>query len=206
MLLIIRKSDARVLARYTVWQGDAEAEARAIAATARNHGLEPADLVPHHVSDPDLAARLDQAELEEIAPTLDDQGAVTSLDVSPTPTLWLHVSLSGGDGDTPPGIKNDGTDTLTVNVALRAGPEPEAPLVPASGSFRVTVRDDTGAVYDVVKVSLASGQASFAYTTGGRPGLCRLEERDLAPLTAGDTTYRLRLAQPVEFKVYRELS
>jgi hypothetical protein len=205
MLLIIRKSDAQVLARLTAWPDEPQATERAIAATARNHDLEPAELVAHYVSDPALATELDQAGLEEIAVTLDDQGAVTGLSVQPTPTLWLHVSLSGGDGDTPPGIKNDGADALTVNVALRAGPEPDAQLVPANGGFRVSVRDDSGAIYDVVKVSLSDGQGSFSYTTDGRPGVCRLEEGDLAPITAGDTTYRLRLANPVEFKVYREL-
>jgi hypothetical protein len=205
MLLIIRKRDAQVLARLTAWPDDSQATERALAATARNHGLEPADLTAHYVSDPELVARLDQAGLEEIAATLDDQGEVSSLSVSPTPTLWLHVTLSGGDGDTPPGIKNDGQDALTVEVALRAGPEPDASLVPADGAWRITIRDDAGAIYDVVKVGLASGQANFSYTTDGRPGLCRLDERDLAPITAGNTTYRLRLASPVEFKVYREV-
>ncbi len=205
MLLIIRKSDARVLARYGAWPDEPQAAQRALAATARNHGLNSDELTAHYVSDPELAARLDQAELGEITATLDDQGAVSSLNVSPTPTLWLHVSLSGGDGDSPPGIKNDGTDALTVSVALRAGPEADAQLVPASGAFRVTVRDDSGAIYDVVKISLSNGQGSFSYTTDGRPGVCRLEEGDLAPISAGGTTYRLRLAQPVEFKVYREV-
>ncbi len=205
MLLIIRKSDARVLARYSVWPDEPQAATRAIAATARNHGLEGAELVAHYVSDPELAASLDRAELEEIAPTLDDQGQVTSLALSPAPTLWLHVALSGGDGEVPPGIKNDGQDALKVSVALRAGPQADAQLVSADGAFRVTVRDDTGAIYDVVKISLSGGQTSFSYTTDGRPGLCRLDERDLAPISAGEATYRLRLANPVEFKVYREL-
>lgn len=205
MLLIIRKSDAQVLARLTAWPDESQATERAIAATARNHDLEPADLVAHYVSDPELVARLDQAELEEIAVTLDDQGAVASLSVSPTPTLWLHVALSGGDGDTPPGIKNDGTDALSVSVALRSGQDPSSPVVPVTGAWRITIRDDTGAIYDVVRITLTDGQANFSYTTTGRTGLCRLDERDLAPLTAGEATYRLRLARPVEFKVYREL-
>ena len=205
MLLIIRKRDARVLARLTAWPDEDQATARALQVTACNYGLEPEDLAAHHVADPDLAARLDQAPLEDIRISLDDQARVASLSVSSPPILWLHVSLSGGDSEVPPGIKNDGQDALTVGVALRSGPESDAQIVPASGAWRITLRDDTGAVYDVVKVTLTGGRASFSYTTDGRPGLCRLDERDLAPITAGDTTYRLRLARPVEFKVYREV-
>jgi hypothetical protein len=130
------------------------------------------------------------------------------VEVSPAPAdpeVWLHLAVTGGDGDTPPGVLNDGVDALTVTAAIRSGSGQADPVVPLEGAWRITIRDDVGAVYDVVKVTLTAGESSVAYTTSGRTAVCQVLESDFLPVEVSGVTYRVRLAAPVAFKVYREL-
>ncbi len=153
------------------------------------------------VSGPEQAAAA-----RRLTATIED-GQVTAVTAAPPKEVWLHVAITGGDGDDPPGILNDGTDALSITATLRATVDPASPVIPVSGTWRVTVRDDTGAIYDVVKVQMNAGVVSASYTTTSRPAVCELREQDFTPVPdpAGGEPYTVRLAGQAAWKVYREL-
>ncbi len=179
-------------------------EEDALAEASRALGLPPEDIqvwpVPAGQEDAYRAAALEAMTVRR-----DDQGQITAVELPRQ--LWLHLDISGGDGDDPPGIKNDGAHALAISAALRASEDPDSPLVEVDGDWRITIRDDTGAIYDVVKVSMTSGRVTISYTTSARPALCRLDESDFAPLPdpAGGAPYTIRLAGQTRWKVYRTL-
>ncbi len=143
------------------------------------------------------------------------EGAVTAVAAIIEPTVWLHHSLSGGDGATVPGIPLDGSQALSVSVELRLGQDAASDLIPetpaVAGPWRITLRDQAGAVYDVVRATVDSqGRGDFAYTppTGGRAARCHLSQADLTTVTIGGQEYKVRLANPAvpevgHFVVYR---
>lgn len=148
-----------------------------------------------------------EAPLNELTGHIEG-GVVTGMELIPTaqaPAVYLHLGIGGGDGDDPPGIVNDGQQALLVDVALRAGPDPGSPVLPVSGDWRVTIRDDTGAIYDVVRLTITAGQAQVSYTSNQRPAVCQILERDFIPVQAGGVIYQVRLVGRPVFKVYRVL-
>lgn len=178
-----------------------ETIARVVAET----GLNPADLLTWTPPDVDTARALAALPPESLAATLEG-GQVVEVGPAPTgPEIWLHLAITGGDGDTPPGVKNDGVDALAVAATLRVGPGGSDPVVPVDEAWRITIRTDTGAVYDVVRVGLVEGLANVSYTTSGATAVCQVLESDFLPVAVAGTTYRVRLAAPVVFKIYREL-
>lgn len=178
-----------------------ETIARVVAET----GLNPADLLTWAPPDVETARALAALPPESLAATLEG-GQVVEVGPAPTgPEIWLHLAITGGDSDTPPGVLNDGVDSLTVTAAIRAGSNPADPVVPLDGAWRITIRDDVGAVYDVVKVTLTAGESSVAYTTNGRTAVCQVLASDFLPVEVAGVTYRVRLAESAAFKVYREL-
>lgn len=149
-------------------------------------------------------AALGGADPRELRGTIVD-GQVVGMEVVTEPAVYLHLGISGGDGDTPPGIVNDGVAAIQVDIALRASADPGSPVLPVSGDWRVTIRDDTGAIYDVVRLTITNGQAQVSYTSNQRPAVCQVLERDFYPVTVGGVSYQVRLAGSAEFKVYRVL-
>lgn len=93
---------------------------------------------------------------------------------TPAPKVYIHIGLSV-DGSTidPPGIPDDGSVPLQVSVALRSGPAPDAPVLPITGDWRITVRqrmidqDGTpypGPVYLAKMVHVTDGVATLEWT------------------------------------------
>lgn len=146
-----------------------------------------------------------EPDLHQVRAAIED-GQVTAItSATQAPAVYLHLGIGGGDGDDPPGIVNDGQQALLVDVALRAGPDLGSPVLPVSGDWRVTIRDDTGAIYDVVRLTITAGQAQVSYTSNQRPAVCQILERDFIPVQAGGVTYQVRLVGRPVFKVYRVL-
>jgi hypothetical protein len=136
-----------------------------------------------------------------------ENGQVTSV-VSPN-EVWLHITAAGGDGEDPPGAPTEGSAPLSISAALRATQDPASPILAGvNRSYRITVRDAaTGAVYDVRKITLASGEmAAVNYSGTGAPGVCEVLESDFDQVEAGGTLYTVRLAQPVRFKFFKTLA
>jgi hypothetical protein len=138
-----------------------------------------------------------------------EAGEVASVQTAPVNEVWLHLSAAGGDGEDPPGAPTDGSVPLTISAALRATQDPaSAVLTGVNRSYRITVRDAaTGAVYDVRKITLASGEmAAVNYSGNGQAGECEVLESDFEQVEAGGTLYTVRLAQPVRFKFFGTLA
>jgi len=134
---------------------------------------------------------------EEIQPVLDTR----------TP-LYLHITLTDGDGIDPIGMLNDGVDAISISAAFRQTADPaSAVLTMITGMWRVVIRDSDNLVYDIIGVEFINGVASFPYTSTNRPAICKLHESDLnaLPIIIGETEYKIVLVNPVEFKVYRTL-
>ena len=120
--------------------------------------------------------------------------------------LFLHITLTGGDGIDPIGMINDGVDAISISAAFRGTEDPTSNILTMiSGMWRVVIRDSDRLVYDIIGVDFTEGVSTFQYKTTGKPAICKLKEADLnaIPIVIGETVYKIVLANPVEFKVYR---
>lgn len=136
-----------------------------------------------------------------------ENGQVVGVNVVPPPgNIFLHVALSGGDGDPDVlGVNLDGSNPIHVVATLREGSDSASPVVDAvSGTWRVHLRDLAGGIYDIVQVTMTAGVAELDYTPAAnlRPALVHMEEADLIRVEG----YNVRLANPVEMKIYRTLA
>jgi hypothetical protein len=169
-------------------------------------GLPAEDLLPYEVLDVAQASALVHPSGELVVTVQDD--VVISIAPAPVhPAVYLHLATSGGDGDTPPGIVNDGVASLQVTATLRAGPSPGSPVLPVNGTWRITIRDDDGVYYDMVLATLTNGQAQIAYKTepGARRATCTVFQKDFTVVEMDGVTYRVLLVGAPVFKVYRVL-
>jgi len=121
--------------------------------------------------------------------------------------LYIHLAMTGGDGRDPIGIHNDGIDAMNVVATFRETEDPASPVIEAVDgvSWRITVRNHVGSVYDIVDVAFMAGIASFAYTTENNPDVCCILESDFEQIELGGITYTLKLIGDSSFKVYRQL-
>jgi len=125
------------------------------------------------------------------------------------PEVWLHITITGGDGEDPPGAPIDGSAPLQVSAALRQTSDPASAIIPVSRSYRITIRTDTGEVYGVKKITLANGEmgpVSFSGDAAKGEAVCNILESDFEQVEAGGTTYTVRLAEPVTFKLFEALA
>jgi len=123
--------------------------------------------------------------------------------------LFLHIDLSDGDGIDPIGMLNNGIDTISIAAAFRETEDPaSAVLTVINGMWRVVIRDSDNLVYDIIGVNFTNGESNFQYTTSNKAAICTIKESDLnaIPIVMGETTYKIKLVNPVTFKVYRVLS
>lgn len=118
--------------------------------------------------------------------------------------LYVTISMSGGDGRTDPiGVANDGVEALVVGIAIK---DKTGATVTISGSWRITLRHEDGAVYEVLAVTITNGLASFNYTTTGRMGEVSINDYDLTEkFPINGKTYSLKVAGASKFKVYRRI-
>ena len=132
---------------------------------------------------------------------------VTGQTWTPLTYLYLHIDMVDGDGKEPIGIKNDGVDYMTVTVTFRATDNPASPVIEAiNDEWRVLIRDNTSAIYDVVLIVFTNGVVEFQYKTTNRPAVCTLDEDDLEFINLGEDVYKLKIANEAKFTVYRVLT
>lgn len=91
---------------------------------------------------------------------------------APTPEtiipLYVHITMSGGDGEDPIGILNDGTDNCTVHTEIRDGEDPSNSNIVTgiNETWRVNLRKwDNHEVLDIVKIKFTNGVSDFQYHT-----------------------------------------
>ena len=166
-----------------------------------------ADPSTHFVTaDPALGV----ADLATLVPVMQG-GIITGMQIAAPSAIFLHVSITGGDGDTPPGMPNDGSKPLGMTAEVKDASG--TIITTLNGAWRITIRDSTGAEFDVVRITLSGGQASVSYPgNGGKTGHCFVRQNDFTSLTLGSATYQVVLVNDTpgggpepEFKVYRPL-
>lgn len=84
--------------------------------------------------------------------------------------IWYHVDITGGDNKTPIGIRNDGVDSVTVNITARETEKIDSPIRPITDDFRVNIRTVDGNMYDVILLNLVDGVGSITYTDDNSKG------------------------------------
>jgi hypothetical protein len=121
--------------------------------------------------------------------------------------LYLHIGMVDGDEKEPIGIKNDGTDYMTVTATFRVGASPTSDVVAAiNDEWRVLIRDNDGSIYDVILVAFVNGISTFVYKTTNRPAVCTMKESDLEMITLGPNIYKMKFVSEPQFTIYRTLS
>ena len=120
--------------------------------------------------------------------------------------LYLHVDMVDGDGKTPIGLINNGTDYITITATFRATEDPASTVIEAiNDEWRVLIRDNDGLIYDVVLVVFVDGIATMQYKTTNKPALCTMQESDLELITLGTDIYKIILINTPRFTVYRSM-
>lgn len=193
---IARRVDGSVI---PVLEGVATARAQA-------RGLVLADLLWRPASEQEVAL-IEANPLGNLSAAIEGD-AITVIEAAPEPpALYLVCAISDADNQYPPGVINDDNDSFTFTAELQ---DEAGNVVPASNTWRIPVRDETGALYDQVAVEMVDGVASASYRTTNRPakGL-HLEETDLneVPVVVpGVGAFQVKIRQNVNFKVYRSLA
>ena len=159
---------------------------------------------------------------------LDSSGSpIGVLSHTPLPTIgdvYLHITLTDGDGKLPIGIKNDGIDTVNVFATFRQTEDPTSPVITAIDNveWRVTIREvtirevtdtnyipgmpisTTGPVYDIVNIIFIQGVLNFNYMTTNKAAICNIIEEDFEILTMGENQFKMNIVGDTTFKVFRQ--
>lgn len=147
-------------------------------------------------------------KLSNITATIEG-GVVTGVDVAVTPIIYAHVSFSGGDGKTPPGVEaGNAASKLTVGVKLSQSPtDPDAGLpggVMFGGVYRITIRNN-GDIYTVQRISIANNEWNGFFCGKHGPGVLYLSQGDMEDVTVdGVGTVKVVLVGQLEMKVFEE--
>lgn len=149
--------------------------------------------------------------LDKLVATVEN-GRVAAINVVEPPTLWVHLTFSGGQTSSAGTLYviNNGVDALQVTAQLRAGQASDSAAVtalpdgtPITGMWALELVDDLGVLRDAPIVNMVDGAISATYTTTIAPAILHLDEKRFA--TVGG--YKIRLAVPAAatFKVVRTL-
>lgn len=137
-----------------------------------------------------------------------ESGQVVSIEAKPeTPALYLVCFITDADGQDPPGLVNDGVDSVIFNAHLEAE---DGTLIPVNNFWRIVVRDEDGKLYDQVGITMTDGVAAATYTTTGPPAkgihLDEIDLNEVPVVVPGLGNCRVVIRENINFKVYRNLS
>lgn len=122
-------------------------------------------------------------------------------DPSPLPKIYLRVTVSGGDGKTPPGINQDAaTNPLIVEATLQAIVNDEYMLLPISHSWRIPFTGASGDIYR--EVSFVNGYARFVLQTESE-GMFAVDTTRFEPVDFGGVKYQVEIIGETTFVSYR---
>lgn len=168
----------------------------------RQTGLAPTDLLPYEITSLAEAQALKHPAGDLVVDVQD--GVVVSIAPAPVPpAVYLHLGISGGDGQSPLGLANAGESWrgATVNFALRATADPASPIIPADDNFRMRLRDKRTGAAKLVKLAVMTagqGQITITLADGHPTGELVLDEADFVPVAG----YQVRLATPFEIVIF----
>lgn len=119
-----------------------------------------------------------------------------------TPCIFVHCTMSKALL-----CASDPNDTIPFTAAIRMGPLETDSLIPISAIWPIMLRQKNGLAMDNILVEFVNGEFAGAYTySAGLPlGEWYLDEQDFTQVTMGETTYTVKLADPVRFTMYRNL-
>jgi len=101
----------------------------------------------------------------------------TIQDYSPITDIVVHLDISGGDGETIPGIENDGIEFVKILVECKLPDGSAAPL--PDGNYRIIIRDGDDSEYDLISVPFISGSSLFDYSCDLKPATAHIDVSDL---------------------------
>lgn len=122
--------------------------------------------------------------------------------VPSSPCIYIHCAMSKALL-----CSSDPNDTIPFIAAIRSGPLETDSLIPISATWPIMLRQKNGLAMDNILVSFVAGEFSGDYTYNpSQPlGEWYLDEQDFISVTMGETTYQVKLADPVRFTIYRNL-
>jgi len=119
------------------------------------------------------------------------------------PTAYMHITLS----QTAICVTRDPAETIQVHAAFKPTADPESPSLQVDHEWFIKLRHEDGLAFDSFLAAFVAGECDVAYGyTAGLPlGNWSLQESDFAVVSVGPQAYHVKLANPVNFTLYREL-
>lgn len=119
-----------------------------------------------------------------------------------SPAIYVHCTMTKALL-----CASDPEDTIPFTASIRSGPEPDAPIIPISAIWPIMLRQKNGLAMDNILVQFVDGAfaGNYTYNPSQPLGEWYLDEQDFATVTMGETTYQVKLADPVRFTIYRNL-
>lgn len=121
--------------------------------------------------------------------------------------VFIHVDITGGDGEVPPGINKNNVDFVSITFTLRETENPASAVKTAiSRNWQVKLRDQDGNLYDYLQVAFVNGVATIQYTAT-RPGVVSIFKEDVSDIISGaEVTLVPSASTSPMLKVYNDLT
>jgi hypothetical protein len=102
---------------------------------------------------------------------------------------------------------SDPADTIPFTATLRAGPAPDALVLPLSATWPIMLRQKNGLAMDNILMTFTAGVFVGAYTYHANLPLGEwfIDEQDFATVDFSGQTYQVKLSAPIRFTIYRNL-
>lgn len=99
------------------------------------------------------------------------------------------------------------SDSIPFTLTIRSGPANSDPVIPITAVWPIMLRQKNGLAMDNILISVTDGVFSGAYTYDHALPLGEwyIDEQDFTQVPIGETTFQVKLSQPVRFTVYRSL-
>lgn len=122
---------------------------------------------------------------------------------SPGPFVYAHVTLSANMLC----INADPPDSISFECHLKATDDPEDDDLPINYTWNIRLRNENDLFFDTFASSFVNGYFGglYEYQSGLPLGRYHIEEADFDKLTIGNTTYTVKLLEPLIFTLYRNL-
>lgn len=119
-----------------------------------------------------------------------------------TGCVWVHNSLSECVLDV-----DDPQASIQFSAHIKASSDPNGPDLPVNQSWIIRPWHEAGE-RDALLFTFVNGACtdSYIYREGIPLGDWWIREEDFNPIAVGNATYRVKLAQPVKFTLYRDLA
>ena len=116
--------------------------------------------------------------------------------------VWVHVALNVSALDV-----DDPQAAIQFAAHIKATDDPNGPDLPVNQSWIIRPWHESGD-RDALLFTFVNGACSdfYTYRAGIPLGDWWIREEDFNPISVGGATYRVKLAHPVKFTLYRDLA